>query len=107
MGASQASACKGTVPPLFARDVLLDEETRNTGTDEEAKYLATSIMSAGSDNPGMTMNRFAMSALCYSETLRKAQEEACRTCGHATRLPAVDDMVGMPYLCALVEEVVR
>ena len=98
---------RGTAPPSFVRDVLLNEDTRYSGTDEEAMYLATSILSAGSDNPRMAMNCFVMSALCYPEVLRKAREEVDGICGHATRLPEINDMVTMPYVCALGKEVVR
>lgn len=52
---------KATAPPSFIRDVLLKEDTKSGGTVEEAMYLATSIMSAGRDNPGMTLNCFVTS----------------------------------------------
>ena len=55
---------KGTAQPSFVRDVLMNEDTKSTGTDEEAMYLATSILSAGSDNLRMGMSCFVMSALC-------------------------------------------
>ena len=98
---------KGTAPPSFVRDVLLNQDTKYTGTDEEAMYLAMSILSAGSDNPRMAMNCFVMAALCHPEVLQKAREEIDAVCGHASRLPGIDDMTSMPYLCALVKEVVR
>ena len=97
----------GTSPPSFVRDVLLNEDTKYTGTDEEAMYLATSILAAGSDNPRMAINVFVMSALCYPDALQKAREEVDRVCGNATRLPGVDDMVAMPYLCAFLKEIMR
>ena len=97
----------GKAPPSFVRDVLLNQDTKYTGTDEQAMYLAISILSAGSDNPRTAMNVFVMAALCYPEALRKAREEIDTVCGYATRLPGMDDMTSMPYLCALVKEVVR
>lgn len=39
--------------------------------------------------------------------MRKAPEHVERVCGHAKRLPGIDDMVRMPYLCACVKEIVR
>jgi hypothetical protein len=36
--------------PSFTRDTLLHPDTKYQGIREEAMYLATSIMAAGSDN---------------------------------------------------------
>lgn len=74
----------------------MDEEIRYTGTDEEAMYLVTSILSASSDNSSMALDCFVMSTLCYPENLRKEREEADRVYDHAIRLPGVDDMVRIP-----------
>ncbi|KAL8748940.1 MAG: hypothetical protein Q9199_007981 [Rusavskia elegans] len=102
------SIAEGTAGPSLVRDVLLHEDTKYPGGDEQAMYLAMSTISAGSDNPRMAMNVFVMAALCYPEPFSKARAELDRVCGHdANRLPGVVDMVSLPYLCALVKEVVR
>ena len=103
----QQAVQEDTAPPSFVRDVLLDPGTKYTGDDTEAMYLATSIIAAGSDNTRMTMNTFVMSALCEPEVFRKARAETDKICGQAARLPCVDDMASMPYVCALVKEVLR
>ena len=98
----------GTAAPSFVRDVLLNMETNYSGDDEEAMYLATSIIVAGSDNARMTLNTFVMAALCYPDAMQKARDEAGRVCGsNAQRLPALDDMEMMPYICAMVKETLR
>ena len=97
----------GTAPPSFVRDTLLHRETKYTGGDDEAMYLAMSIISAGSDNTRITLNVFVMAALCFPETIQKAREEVDQVCGNAKRLPGVKDMDKMPYMCAVVKEVLR
>ena len=98
----------GTAPASFARDTLLHPDTKYTGDDEDAMYLALSVISAGSDNARMTLNTFVMAALCYPAVFQKAREEADKVCGaHAERLPRIQDMPNMPYTCALVKEVLR
>lgn len=98
----------GTAPPSFVRDALLHEDTKYTGNDEEAMYLATSVVAAGSDNSRMTLNTFVMSALCHPGMMQKARDEVDKACGsNASRLPMLDDMTAMPYVCAMVKEVLR
>ena len=104
---AKRAIANGTAPPSFVRDVFLNEDTKYTGTDEEAMYFAISILSAGGDNPRMAMNCFVTAALCFPEVLRKAREEVDIVCSHAARLPGIDDISSIPYLCALVKEVVR
>lgn len=102
-------ACEeGTAPPSFVRDALLDKETRYTGNDEEAMYLAMSTISAGSDNTRMPLNTLVMAAICHPHATMKAREEADAVCGGmAGRLPGIADIPKMPYTCALVKEVLR
>ncbi|KAI4109613.1 MAG: hypothetical protein LQ339_001726 [Xanthoria mediterranea] len=102
------SVAEGTAMPSLARDVLLCKDTKYPGGDDDAMYLAMSTISAGSDNPRMAMNVFVMAALSYPEPFGKARAELDRVCGHdANRLPDVVDMTSLPYLCALVKEVIR
>lgn len=97
-----------TASPSFVRDALLHEGTKYTGDDEEAMYLATSVIAAGSDNSRMTLNTFVMSAICHPKILQKARDELDKVCGSNTsRLPKLDDMAAMPYICAMVKEVLR
>ena len=109
---------KGTAGPSFTRDVLLSKETKYKGDDDDAMYLAMSTISAGSDNTRLPLNIFVMAALCYPEAMRKAREEidavVVAMCGggdgaaaEERRLPNISDMSRMPYLCALIKEVLH
>lgn len=102
------SIVNGTAPASFVRDTLLHKDTKFGGTDEEAMYLAMSLIGAGSDNPRLTMNTFVMAALCHPNVFQKTREEADRICGVAAeRLPSLDDLSNMPYTCAVLKEVLR
>ena len=101
------SIASGAAPPSFVRDVLLHTDTKFRGSDEEAMYLAMSVIGAVSDNPRLTMNTFVMAALCHPEVLQKTRNEADLVCGQAERLPNLDDMSRMPYTCAVLKEILR
>jgi cytochrome P450 len=100
----------GTAPPSFVRDVLLHPDVRYTGDDEEAMYLATSVMAAGGDNTRMTMNVFVMAMITNPEAQARAREEVDRACTSedgTLRLPRMTDLPNMPYIAAMIKEVLR
>lgn len=98
----------GTAPPSFTRDVLLHKSTGYTGTDEDAMYLATSIVGGGSDNPRKTLNTFVMAALCHEDSFKRARQEIDALCGvEAERLPYMSDMEQLPFIHAMIKELIR
>jgi len=105
----QKAVTKGSAPPSFVRDVLLHPETKYAGDDEEAMYLATSVMAAGGDNTRMTINTFIMAMISRPEVQKRAQEEADHVCndGDRLRLPRMTDLPEMPYVEAMIKEVLR
>lgn len=99
---------EGTAPPSFIKDVLLHASAKFSRNDEEAMYLATSVVAAGSDNVRMTFNVFVMAVVCYPETMQKARKEVDSICGNtAERLPDLKDMGSLPYLSAMIKEGLR
>ncbi|KAH8716738.1 cytochrome P450 2C31 [Phaeosphaeriaceae sp. PMI808] len=78
----KAAVTNGSAPPSFVRDILLHPDTRYTGNDEEAMYLATS---------------------------KRAREEVEKVCtdGENIRLPRMSDLSEMPYIAAMIKEVLR
>ncbi|KAI1466309.1 cytochrome P450 [Daldinia caldariorum] len=101
----------GSAPPSFVRDVLLHPEVRFTGDDEEAMYLATSVMAAGGDNTRMSINTFVMAMISRPGAQERAQREVDRVCtdadGKTLRLPQMTDLPAMPYIAAMIKEVLR
>ncbi|KAE8408570.1 cytochrome P450 [Aspergillus pseudonomiae] len=98
----------GTAPPSWVRDVLLHPDTKFTGDDRDAMYVALQLLEAGSDTTREVLNIFVMSALCYPEKFQKAREEVDRLChSNGMRLPGIDDMEQLPYICAMIKELLR
>ncbi|KAJ5158164.1 uncharacterized protein N7500_007815 [Penicillium coprophilum] len=100
----------GIAPPSFVRDVLLHENTKFTGDDEEAMYVAMQLIEAGSDTTRGALNIFTMATLCHPEAFQKAREEVERVCANDKnnlRLPNITDMAHMPYICAFIKEILR
>ncbi|OCL06829.1 cytochrome protein [Glonium stellatum] len=121
----------GTAPASFVRDGLLAEDTAYCGTDEEAMYLALSVVSAGSDNTRLALNTFVMAVLCHPGVFERARREIDGVCGDGggsgagggtgagsgtgtgaatastLRLPTLADMPALPFTCAIIKELLR
>ncbi|KAK5790838.1 hypothetical protein VI817_008125 [Penicillium citrinum] len=72
-------------------------------------YVALQLLEAGSDTTREALNIFVMAALCYPAKFQKAREEVDRICGigENIRLPGIDDLEQMPYICAMIKELLR
>ena len=105
----QEAVKNGTAKSSFVRDTLLHPDVKYRGDEEEAMYLATSVIAAGADNTRMTLNVFIMAACCYPNIFTRARNELDQRCGQSSllRLPGVDDMGSLPYMSAFVKEVLR
>lgn len=99
----------GSAPASFVRDILLHPDIKFTGDDEEAMYLATSVMAAGGDNTRMTINTFIMAMISKPGARKRAQAEVDRVCTHgeSLRLPQMTDLPEMPYIAAMIKETIR
>ncbi|KAK2041935.1 cytochrome P450 [Colletotrichum somersetense] len=105
----KTAVSNGSAPPSFVRDVLLHPDIKFDGDDEEAMYLATSVMAAGGDNTRMTINVFIMAMATRPEAQLRAREEIDRVCtdDESLRLPRMSDLSSMPYVAAMIKEVLR
>ncbi|KAE8334059.1 cytochrome P450 [Aspergillus sergii] len=75
---------------------------------EQAMYLTMLAIVARADNPLMAMNTWTMACLAYPAVMQQAREELSCVCGsNAHRLPTLDDLPRLPYMCAVVKEVLR
>ncbi|KAI0120265.1 cytochrome P450 2C31 [Hypoxylon sp. NC0597] len=91
--------------PSFLRDSILKDYS---GTEEQAMYLAIFAVTAGADNPRMTINAWVMACLAYPAAMQRARDELEGICGNdAHRLPSLSDLPNLPYMCAMVKEVLR
>ncbi|CAI6337225.1 unnamed protein product [Periconia digitata] len=100
---------KGAAPPSWTRDYLMNQTPPfGGGEDEEAMYLALSIVSAGSDNTRMLLNAWVMSAISYPGAFLKAREAVEKVVGKdATRLPDLSDLQKITYISATIKELLR
>ncbi|KAI0099068.1 cytochrome P450 [Nemania sp. FL0031] len=89
----------------FVRKTMLGEYA---GSDDQAMYITLFILTAGSDNPRMTMNAFIMACIAWPEPIKRMRVELDRICSaDASRLPAIEDLVSAPYTSAVIKEVLR
>ncbi|KAI8945648.1 cytochrome P450 [Xylaria longipes] len=101
------SELKGTHIPesSFVRKTMLREYG---GSDDQAMYITLFIITAGSDNPRMTLNAFFMACIAWPEPIRRMRLELDSICGaDACRLPDLNDLTRAPYSSAVVKEVLR
>ncbi|OCK95872.1 cytochrome P450 [Cenococcum geophilum 1.58] len=110
-GPVRSAVAAGTAPPSFMRDALLHPDTRYTGDDEIAMYLALSVISAESDNTQLALNTFAITALCHPAVFARARAEINAVCGDGgnprLRFPCIADMPSLPFVSVVVKELPR
>jgi cytochrome P450 len=75
-------------------------------SDEQAAYLAGSLLEAGSDTTSSILMGFVLAMLVTPEVQKVAQEELDRVVG-PDRLPTMDDAPSLPYIRAIVKEAIR
>ncbi|KAM0289149.1 hypothetical protein ACHAO9_006369 [Fusarium lateritium] len=84
---------------LEAGDSTAEEKLTN-------KWSAASLYAAGADTTVSSLACFFLAMKLYPEVQRNAQEEIDRVVG-GNRLPIIEDRSNMPYLDAIVKEVLR
>jgi cytochrome P450 len=78
-----------------------------TKEDEEAVvWTAASLYGAAADTTTITLTNFTLAMIKFRDVQRKAQEEIDRVVG-ADRLPTFEDQERLPYINALVKEIIR
>ncbi|KAF8191993.1 cytochrome P450 [Mycena galopus ATCC 62051] len=99
----------GTAPRSFTSDALhtlRQSEGSIYYGEEEIKASAGTMFAAGTDTTFSALSTFFLAMLVNPEAQRKAQTEIDAVTG-GKYLPDFDDEVAMPYVSALVREVLR
>ncbi|KAF9525611.1 cytochrome P450 [Crepidotus variabilis] len=91
-------------PSLVSSLVKRAEESNFT--EREKAWVAGVMISAGAETTAAVMAWFFLAMTLYPEVQRKAQEEIDIIVGR-DRMPNFDDLESMPYLRALVREILR
>ncbi|KAA1465965.1 cytochrome P450 [Dentipellis sp. KUC8613] len=94
----------GTAIPSFTSDLL--EEKLSPDQEFNVKWAAASLYSGGADTTVSAIYTFFLAMTLFPEAQRKAQAEIDAVVGH-DRLPNFHDRERLPYVDALVKEVLR
>lgn len=89
----------------FSRKIF-DEAPQRELSHAEVAALAGNLFGAGSDTSSSTLITFVLACCAFPETLPKAWEELDRVVG-PHRSPDFEDEPNLPYVKALVKEVLR
>lgn len=94
----------GTALPSFTSGYL---EQQPTPTQEKhLKWAAASLYSGGADTTVSAIYTFFLAMTLYPDTQKKAQQELVSIVG-TDRIPTYSDRANLPYVDALVQEVLR
>jgi hypothetical protein len=74
--------------------------------EDLVKAAAGNVYNAGADTTVSALGTFALAMMANPEAQRRAQQEIDTVVGH-NRLPNFDDEDSLPYVSALVKEVLR
>lgn len=97
---------EGTARDCFCKTFYLNNPAKQGIDDLLAAYTCGGLVEAGAETTSTTLNNFMLGMLLYPEAAKKAQEEIDRVIG-SDRLPNFDDEADLPYVRALVKEVLR
>ncbi|KAF8314229.1 cytochrome P450 [Clavulina sp. PMI_390] len=107
-----ANNSEGTASESVALRIIAEQNPANAhllpilaGTNCASSRRATKIL-AGAETTLVVCRTFVLAMLLHPEVQRKAQEELDRVIGHE-RLPKIDDLSDLPYIDAVVKEVLR
>ncbi|KZV73540.1 cytochrome P450 [Peniophora sp. CONT] len=101
----QRSVDDGTERASLCASLIHDSGRYRLSKDDNA-WLAASIYAAGSDTTRGSMAWWTFAMLLYPDVQKQAQEELDTVVGRA-RVPTFADMPHLPYISAMVKEVLR
>ncbi|KAI1608317.1 cytochrome P450 [Exophiala viscosa] len=96
----------GTAEECFCKDFYVNDPARSGINDLQAAYTCGGLIEAGSETTGTTLNNFLLCMVLHPQAVKEAQEEIDRVIG-SNRLPVWEDEKNLPYVRALVKEVLR
>ncbi|EJT97960.1 cytochrome P450 [Dacryopinax primogenitus] len=82
------------------------ESNKQHGDETQIANAVGSLFIAGSDTTPVALSNFIMAMILYPEVQKKAQSELDRVVG-LERRPTLADRVNLPYVVAVVKEVLR
>ncbi|KAK2033146.1 flavonoid 3-hydroxylase [Colletotrichum zoysiae] len=85
---------------------LIDPDKQTPEDKDINKWVSASMFQGGSDTTVASLSAFFMAMTLYPDVQKKAQEEIDRVVG-SERLPTPDDRDRLPYVGAIVTEIIR
>ncbi|TFK67280.1 cytochrome P450 [Pluteus cervinus] len=85
---------------------LYSARSRHGLNQKEEAWLTGSIFVAAFDTSSVTLRFFVLAMRLYPDVMKKAQAELDRVVGRG-RVPNSSDRVKLPYICAMVKELLR
>ncbi|KAI9442993.1 cytochrome P450 [Lactarius indigo] len=101
----RAEISKGSNRPSVSASLIKNSE-RNGLSNQEMAWLVGSLYSAGAETTYTAMNWFVLAMITQPEIQKRAQAELDAVVGRA-RTPAFSDASSLPYIQAVVKEVLR
>ncbi|PNS14173.1 3-hydroxyphenylacetate 6-hydroxylase [Sphaceloma murrayae] len=96
----------GTAKECFCKDYYLSDLEKQGIDDLQAAYMCGGMLEAGSETTSSTLNNFTFLMTQNPHAVKAAQEELDRVVG-PNRLPTWEDEPKLPYVRALIKEVLR
>ncbi|KAF5343067.1 hypothetical protein D9758_011141 [Tetrapyrgos nigripes] len=95
----------GEAKPSFAAGLIEKKKTHQLSTKEES-WLAGTMFGAGAETTAAALSVFILAMRLYPNVMKKAQAEIDAVVGR-DRLPTFEDRKNLPYIRAIVKEVLR
>jgi len=96
----------GTAQPSYTSRLLDDSPSITPNQEHEIKWSAASLYSGGADTTVASIHAFFLAMVLHPDVVKKAQAEIDAVVG-LDRLPSFADRERLPYINALVLEVMR
>ncbi|KAM0812515.1 putative Cytochrome P450 [Seiridium cardinale] len=96
----------GSARDSFCKDFYLNDPAKNGIDDLLAAYTCGGLVEAGSETTATTLNNWILAMTLFPESAKIAQEEVDRVIG-SDRLPTWEDEKQLPYVRAMIKEVLR
>lgn len=97
---------EGKAKPSFAKDFYLSDPAKVGLDDLQAAYQTGGLVEAGSETTSAYLNSFILNMTQNPHVMKKAQDEIDRVVG-PDRLPTWEDEPNLPYLRAIIKELLR
>ena len=96
----------GQAKDSFCKSFYLNDPSKQGIDNLQAAYTCGGLVEAGAETTSTTLNNFMLGMVLFPEVAKKAQEEIDYVVG-SDRLPNFGDEKQLPYIRALVKEVLR